>query len=342
MKFDVAVVGATGLVGVTMMQILAERKFPLGKIYPLASSRSVGKTVRFGDRSLAVQNLDRFDFSKCQIAFFSAGSSVSEARVPDAVDQGCLVIDNTSFFRYRDDVPLIVSEINPEALAKHHRIIANPNCSTMQLMVALKPLHDAVGIDRINVATYQAVSGAGRKAVDALSHQTLEMLRMNQLEAHHYIPFTRQIAFNVIPRIDSFEQNGYTREEMKMVWETHKILADDSIRVNVTCVRVPVFYGHSLVVNLELKKKLPLAEARRLLMKQDGLKVQETRESYPTPLSDASGQDEVFVGRIREDISHPNGLNIWVVSDNVRKGAALNSVQLAELAVKKNFVVAEQ
>ncbi len=342
MKFDVAVVGATGLVGVAMMQILAERRFPVDKVYPLASSRSVGKTVRFGNRALAVEDLSRFDFSRCQIAFFSAGSAVSKAQVPKAVAKGCLVIDNTSCFRYQDDIPLIVYEVNPEALKQEHRIIANPNCSTMQMMVALKPIHDAVGIERINVATYQAVSGAGRRAIDALSHQTLEMLRMNQLESHHYAPFTRQIAFNVIPRIDSFEPNDYTREEMKMVWETHKILADDSIGVNVTCVRVPVFYGHSLVVNLELKNKLTAEEARHHLMKQSGIRIQETQESYPTPLSDASGQNEVFVGRIREDISHPNGLNLWVVSDNVRKGAALNSIQLAELAIKRHFITGKK
>ena len=338
MKYDIAVVGATGLVGDTMIRILAERKFPIRNLYPLASSRSIGKTVKFNNKTLAIQDLNQFDFSQCHIAFFSAGSTISEQLVPKAVEKGCLVIDNASFFRYKEGIPLVVREVNPEALKKSHRIIANPNCSTMQLMVALKPLYDAVGIDRINVATYQSVSGAGRRAVNALSHQTLEMLKMNHIEENHYAPFTRQIAFNVIPHIDSFEENGYTREEMKMVWETNKILADDAIKVNVTCVRVPVFYGHSLAVNLELKEKITAAKARNLMADQAGLEIVNGQEQYPTPINEASGKDAVFVGRIREDVSHPNGLNLWIVSDNLRKGAALNAVQLAELALENKYI----
>lgn len=340
MSYDVAIVGATGLVGELMIRLLSERKFPVTKLYPLASARSMGKTVHFADKSIPVRDLRSFDFSQAQLAFFSAGSRVSAEFVPLAVKQGCLVIDNTSFFRYKEEVPLIISEVNPTALGKKDRIIANPNCSTMQLMVALKPLHSAVGIERITVSTYQAVSGAGKRAVNALSHQTLEMLKMNDIGKEEYVPFTKQIAFNVIPHIDGFEENGYTREEMKMVWETRKILGDPRIQLNVSCVRVPVFYGHGLTANVELKKKLTATEARSIMQQQPGLEIMDKREDggYPTPLSEASGHDAVFVGRIREDISHPQALSMWVVSDNLRKGAALNSIQLAELAQEKGYI----
>ena len=340
MSYDIAVVGATGLVGELIIRLLTEREFPVNRLYPLASARSLGKTVQFAGKSVAVEDLSSFDFSQVQLAFFSAGSSVSEAYVPQAVDKDCLVIDNTSFFRYRDDLPLIVSEVNPAALKQEHRIIANPNCSTMQLMVALEPLHRAAGIERLNVSTYQAVSGAGRKAVDALSYQTMEMIKMNRIEEDKYAPFAKQIAFNVIPHIDEFEENGYTREEMKMVWETRKILNDSTISLNVSCVRVPVFYGHSLSVNVELRKKLSAEEARSLMKKQVGLEIMDERKSggYPTPVSEASGHDAVFVGRVREDISHPRALSMWVVADNLRKGAALNAVQLAELAREKKYL----
>ena len=331
-----AVVGATGAVGEVVLQILHQRQFPVTTLYPLASKRSLGRTLNFGRQSLAVINLEEFDFSACQLAFFTAGSAVSQQYVAKAVQAGCLVIDNTSFFRYRDEVPLIVSEVNPHAMnVNGGKIIANPNCSTMQLLVAIKPLVDAVGVRRMNVATYQAVSGLGKQAINTLSKQTLQMIKMQSISPRAYAPFQRQMAFNVIPQIDRFEDNGYTREEMKMVWETHKILEDTTIGVNVTCVRVPVFYGHSLAVNLELKAALTVAEAKRLLAGSSGVCVMEEDADYPTPIGEGSGQDQVYVGRIRQDISHSKGLNLWIVADNLRKGAALNAVQLAELAIAK-------
>ncbi len=338
MKYDVAIVGATGAVGEIISQILHERKFPVGKMYALASKRSLGRTLTFGRNSVAVMNLEEFDFSLCRLAFFSAGSSVSERYVPIAAEAGCLVIDNTSFFRYKNDVPLIVREVNPHKMhAGSGRIIANPNCSTMQLLVAIKPIADAVGIERMNVATYQAVSGMGKLALNKLSEQTLNMIKMQEIAESDYAPFTKQMAFNVIPHIDKFEDNGYTREEMKILWETRKILDNDEIRVNATCVRVPVFYGHSLAVNLELKRHISVQDARHLLADHDAIRVMDTRKDggYPTPIGEGSGKDPVYVGRIREDISHPRGLNLWIVADNLRKGAALNSVQLAELALEK-------
>ena len=333
--FDVAVVGATGAVGTAMLEILAERKFPVGKVHALASERSAGGRVGFAGRELVVQDLAKFDFSQAQIGLFSAGGSVSKEYAPKAAAAGCVVIDNTSQFRYQDDIPLVVTEVNPEALAgyKTHGIIANPNCSTMQLVVALKPIHDAVGIERINVATYQAVSGAGKSAIETLARETALLLNGKPLEKGGKFP--KQIAFNVLPQVDEFQDNGYTREEMKMVWETHKIL-DPAIQVNATCVRVPVFYGHSEAVHLETKAKISADKVRSLLTKAPGLVVLDERRpgGYPTPVSEASGQDPVYVGRIREDLSHPRGVDLWVVSDNIRKGAALNSVQIAELLVK--------
>ena len=333
--FDVAVVGATGAVGTAMLEILAERKFPVGKVHALASERSAGGRVEFGGRELVVQDLAKFDFAQAQIGLFSAGSSVSKVYAPKAAAAGCVVVDNTSQFRYDDDVPLVVTEVNPQALAgyKQRRIIANPNCSTMQLLVALKPIHDAVGIERINVATYQAVSGAGKSAIETLARETALLLNGKPLEEGGKFP--KQIAFNVLPQVDEFQDNGYTREEMKMVWETHKIL-DPAIQVNATCVRVPVFYGHSEAVHLETRIKISAQEVRSLLAKAPGVVVLDERRpgGYPTPVTEASGRDPVYVGRVREDLSHPRGLALWVVSDNIRKGAALNSVQIAELLVK--------
>ncbi|WP_273456213.1 aspartate-semialdehyde dehydrogenase [Nevskia ramosa] len=333
--YDVAVVGATGAVGEQMLSILKQREFPVGKVYALASERSAGSTVKFGNRDLVVEDLATFDFSKVQIGLFSPGASVSAIYAPKAAAAGCVVIDNTSQFRYVDDIPLVVPEVNPEAIAgyKKHGIIANPNCSTIQMLVALKPIHDAVGIERINVATYQSVSGTGKDAIEELGRQTAALLNFQDAVPKVY---PKQIAFNVIPQIDVFQDNGYTKEEMKMVWETRKIMGDETIQVNPTAVRVPVFYGHSEAIHIETRKKITAAEARALLEKAPGVIVIDRHEDggYPTAVSDASGQDATFVGRIREDISHPRGLNLWVVSDNIRKGAALNSIQIAEVLIR--------
>ncbi|MDD2893469.1 MAG: aspartate-semialdehyde dehydrogenase [Halothiobacillaceae bacterium] len=333
--YDIAVVGATGAVGETMLAILAERKFPVGKVYALASERSAGKRVQFGDGYLKVENLADFDFSKVQIGLFSPGASVSAEYAPKAAAAGCVVIDNTSQFRYDDDIPLVVPEVNPQAVAqyKNRGIIANPNCSTIQMLVALKPIYDAVGIERINVCTYQAVSGTGKEAIEELAGQTANLLNGQPIEAKVY---PKQIAFNVIPQIDVFMDNGYTKEEMKMVWETKKIMGDDSIQVNPTCVRVPVFYGHSEAVHIETRDKITAEQARELLMKAPGVVVldEHVAGGYPTAVTEGANHDASYVGRIREDVSHPRGLDLWVVSDNVRKGAALNSVQIAEILIR--------
>lgn len=334
--FDVAVVGATGAVGECMLEILAQRRFPVGRVHALASERSVGRTVSFGAQELEVENLADFDFSKVQIGLFSPGASVSAIYAPKAGAAGCVVIDNTSQFRYDDDIPLVIPEVNEAALAqfRNRNIIANPNCSTVQMLVALKPIHDAVGIARINVATYQAVSGTGKDAIEELATQTANLLNGRPVESKVY---PKQIAFNVLPHIDAFQDNGYTKEEMKMVWETHKIMGDSSILVNPTCVRVPVFYGHSEAVHIETRRKISVAEVRELLARAPGVSLLDERVpgGYPTPVTEASGKDAVFVGRIREDISHPLGLNLWVVSDNLRKGAALNSIQIAESLIER-------
>lgn len=333
--YDVAVVGATGAVGETMMQVLAERNFPVGNLYPLASERSAGKTVEFKGKEYTIENLADFDFSKAQIGLFSAGGSISAEFAPKAAAAGCVVIDNTSHFRYDEDIPLVVPEVNPQAIAdyKTRGIIANPNCSTIQMLVALKPIHDAVGIERINVATYQAVSGTGKEAIDELAQQTKALLTFEKVEASVY---PKQIAFNALPHIDVFQDNGYTKEEMKMVWETQKIFGDKSILVNPTCVRVPVFFGHSEAVHIETKEKISAEKVRELLSQADGIVVMDEHKDggYPTAVTEASGKNETFVGRIREDISHPRGIDMWVVADNVRKGAATNSVQIAEVLIK--------
>ena len=335
-KYDVAVVGATGAVGEAMLSILEERNFPVGKVYALASSRSVGKRIPFNGSSLVVEDLAEFDFTKVQIGLFSAGASISREYAPKAAKAGCVVIDNTSEFRYEDDIPLVVPEVNPEKISDYQGrgIIANPNCSTIQMLVALKPIYDAVGIKRINVCTYQAVSGTGKEAIEEVVSQTAKLLNGKPITAEVY---PKQIAFNVLPQIDIFMDNGYTKEEMKMVWETQKIFADDSIKVNPTAVRVPVFYGHSEAVHIETRDKIDVKGVTELLKKALGIKVMDERVDggYPTAVTESSGNDAVFVGRIREDISHPKGIDLWVVADNVRKGAALNSVQIAELLVKK-------
>lgn len=327
----VAVVGATGAVGEAMLSILAERKFPAGEVIALASERSAGGVVEFGDDELIVRDLADFDPAGVDIALFSAGGAASKEFAPKFAKAGAVVIDNSSAFRYDRDVPLVVSEVNPEAIAQRPRgIIANPNCSTMQMLVALAPIHRAVGIERINVATYQSVSGAGRSALEELGRQTAALLRFQDAEPQR---FPLQIAFNLIPQIDDFQDNGYTKEEMKLVWETRKILGDDAIQVNATAVRVPVFYGHSEAVNVETREKIGADVVRELLRSAPGVEVVDTATAggYPTPVTHASGRDPVYVGRIREDVSHPRAINLWIVADNIRKGAALNAVQIAEL-----------
>ena len=331
-EYDVAVVGASGMIGEAMMSILAEREFPIRNIFPLGSDRSAGTALDFMGETVHIGLLSEFDFSQVQYGLFSAGASVSDIYAPKAAEQGCTVIDNTSRFRYDPDIPLVIPEVNGEVLTDADRLIANPNCSTIQMLVALKPIYDAVGIDRINVCTYQSVSGAGRSAVNELADQSVALL--NGRDAQVSVS-PRQIAFNAIPHIDVFQENGYTKEEMKMVWETRKIFNDESIRVNPTTVRIPVFFGHSEAVHIETKDKISAAQARELLKATKGVTVIDNPDDlqYPTAVTDAANRDDVFVGRIREDISHDHGLNMWVVSDNVRKGGALNSIQIAEYLI---------
>jgi aspartate-semialdehyde dehydrogenase len=324
-------------VGETMLRVLEERKFPIAELHPLASNRSLGRTVEFRGRSQPVAELATFDFSRADIGLFSAGSSVSAEFAPKAAAAGCIVIDNTAQFRYEDDIPLVVPEVNVHAIAQYRTrsIIANPNCSTIQMLVALKPIHDAVRIERINVATYQSVSGAGKEAVEELATQTAALLSGRPIDPPQHI--AKQIAFNCVPHIDQFQENGYTKEEMKMLWETRKILEDPDIGVNATCVRVPVFYGHSEAVHIETQRKISAREARALLQKAPGVTVLDERKpgGYPTAVTEAANHDTVYVGRIREDMSHEHGLDLWIVSDNIRKGAATNSVQIAEILVSE-------
>jgi len=337
--FGVAVLGATGLVGDMMIRILEERDFPVSELYPLASSRSVGKRVQFRGRHIPVIDVATFDFARAQIGLFSAGGDVSREYAPKAAAAGCIVIDNTSEFRYQDDIPLVVPEVNPQAIGEYKKrgIIANPNCSTIQMVVALKPIYDAVGITRINVATYQSVSGAGKEAVDELAAQTTAL--MSGEEPGKPAVIAKRIAFNCVPQIDKFMDNGYTKEEMKMLWETRKILGDPSLLVNATAVRVPVFFGHSEAVHIETRQKITAEAARELLRRAPGIEVLDERKpgGYPTAATEAANRDTVYVGRIREDISHERGLNLWIVSDNIRKGAATNSVQIAEILVREHI-----
>ncbi|MBI5357618.1 aspartate-semialdehyde dehydrogenase [Candidatus Saccharibacteria bacterium] len=332
-QFSVAVVGATGAVGREMLKILWERKFPASAVFAVASERSAGSEIEFGDQKLIVENLENFDFSKVDIGLFSPGSSVSKIYAPKAASQGCVVIDNTSEFRQDPDVPLIIPEVNPATISefRNKNIISNPNCSTIQMLVALKPLHDFSPINRVIVSTYQAVSGTGTAAIDELSTQSKQILNDENAEAKVY---PKQIAFNVLPHIDDFTENGQTKEEMKMHNETRKIFADDNIMVSATTVRVPVVYGHSEAVLIETKSPISPEKARELLSSAPGVKLVDDigNLDYPTAI-DAAGKDEVFVGRIRKDLSNPNGLWLWIVSDNLRKGAALNSIQIAELLI---------
>jgi aspartate-semialdehyde dehydrogenase len=337
--YSVCVLGATGLVGETIIRVLEERNFPVSELLPLASNRSLGKRVEFRGKHVQVIDVATFDFSRAQIGLFSAGGDVSREYAPKAAAAGCIVIDNTSEFRYEDDIPLVVPEVNPEAIAgfRARNIIANPNCSTIQMVVALKPIHDAVGISRINVATYQSVSGAGKEAVDELAAQTIALMSGQEPAKAQVI--AKRIAFNAVPQIDKFQDNGYTKEEMKMVWETRKIFGDPAILVNATAVRVPVFFGHSEAVHLETRKKITAESARELLRNAPGVEVLDERKpgGYPTAATEAANRDTVYVGRIREDISHERGLNLWIVSDNIRKGAATNSVQIAEILVREHI-----
>lgn len=331
-EFDVAVVGATGAVGEVMLEILAEREFPVRNIYPLASPRSAGKKIQFRGQTVTIGDLTEFDFSKVQIGLFSAGGDISKEYAPKAAEAGCVVIDNTSHYRQAEGVPLVVPEVNADRIADYtnHGIIANPNCSTIQMLVALKPLHDFATVERVNVVTYQAVSGSGNPAISELADQSARLLNGQPIEDPDAYP--KQIAFNVLPHIDDFMENGYTKEEMKMVWETQKILGDAAVRVNPTAARVPVFYGHSEALHIETKDKVDAQKARQLFESADGVTVLDDREpgGYATAATEGATTDDVYVSRIREDLTADNGLDFWVVSDNVRKGAALNSVQIAE------------
>jgi aspartate-semialdehyde dehydrogenase len=335
-RFKVAVLGATGAVGREMLAVLDAQRFPASEVIALASSRSVGEEVDFGNRKLKVRLAEPAAFDGVDIVLASAGSSVSKSLLPEAVRRGALCIDNSSAFRMDPDVPLVVPEVNPEALALHKGLVANPNCSTIQMVVALKPLHDAAHIKRIVVSTYQSVSGAGKKGIDELSNQTISLLNQRPFDVsvHH-----ARIAFNVIPHIGTFMDNGYTDEEWKLVQETRKILDEPAMRVAPTCVRVPVFAGHSESIALEFERPITAAQARAILEGAPGVTVVDdpAEMRYPMPM-DCAEKDDVFVGRIREDQSVPNGLCLWVVSDNLRKGAATNAVQIALLAVTRGWV----
>jgi len=330
--YTVAVVGATGAVGAEMIAILEERKFPVGVLQPLASYRSAGGRVTFHDQELVVRELTKDSFEGVDIALFSAGADISREFAPIAAKAGAVVIDNSSAWRMGKDVPLVVPEVNPADIAKHKGIIANPNCSTVQMVIALKPLHDRARIRRIVVTTFQSVSGTGKEAMEELLEQSQDLLSFKEPAPNVY-PY--QIAFNCLPHIDDFLPSGYTKEEMKLLNETRKIMGDDSIRVTATTVRVPVYVGHSESVNIETEKKLTANEARAILSEAPGVLLYDdpVHKVYPMPI-DVAGKDEVFVGRIREDESIPNGLNLWIVADNLRKGAALNAIQIAEELIR--------
>ena len=330
-KYNVALIGATGMVGESLISILQEREFPVNQLYPLASKRSLGKQVEFNSQPIEVIDLEEFDFNGIDFCFFSAGSKVSDQYAPIAANAGAIVIDNTSRYRYEDDIPLIVPEVNSSFLKnyKKRNIIANPNCSTIQLMVALAPIHLHSPIKKINIATYQSVSGAGRSAVETLNHQLISSKYPEENDAPLF-------AHNVIPQIGDIQDNGYTLEEMKLVWETKKILGSDDIKVNATAVRVPVRVGHAEAVTIETESKINLSLIKDLLSKAPNIKLFND-ESYPMSILHGEGTDQVFVGRIREDLSTKNSINLWIVADNIRKGAALNSIQIAETIIKSYF-----
>ncbi len=330
-KYKVAVIGATGLVGEALLEILEEQGFPVAKLFPVASERSAGEALRFQGKSVLVSDVVNFDFNQVDLAFFTAGREVSAMYVPKALACGVKVIDNTSEFRYQDDVPLVIPEVNGHLLNEipaGAALVANPNCSTIQMLVALKPIYDAVGIEAIHVATYQAVSGAGRAGVNELVGQTAALLNAQPVEKK---VFAKQIAFNVIPQIDSLEENGFTREEMKMVLETRKILNDQDILVSPTAVRVPVFFGHSEAIHIETSRSFSAAEAKEVLKTAPGVQLVSDNAEFPTAVSEGANEDAVWVGRVRNDVGNNSGLNLWVVADNVRKGGALNAVQIARM-----------
>jgi aspartate-semialdehyde dehydrogenase len=333
--YSVAIIGATGLVGSTLLSLLAERNFPIKKLFLVASEHSAGSTISFRDETHFVHDLAHFDFHQSNLAFFCVNQHLTESYAKKAVAAGNIVIDKSFFFRNHEDVPLVVPEVNIQALTNYRKmnIIANPNCNTIPIAVGLKPIYDAVGISRINVATYQSVSGTGKEAITELTEQTKQFLSHQQIQSKVY---SQQIAFNVLPHIDDFEENGYTREEMKIVWEMQKIFNDKTLAINPTAVRVPVFCGHAASVHVETKDKITKDEAIQLLTHAPGIKLVTGTHPYPTPVLNAAGNDHVYVGRIREDISHKNGLNLWIVADNLRKGAALNAIQIAEHLIENH------
>ncbi|MXZ55833.1 MAG: aspartate-semialdehyde dehydrogenase [Gammaproteobacteria bacterium] len=334
-KFSIAIVGATGVVGGMLIELLEQRRFPTDQLHLLASERSSGQRFSFRGSYLRVQALEDFDFAGIDIAFFTAGSEISALYVPRATANGAIVVDNTSKYRLEPNIPLVVPEINADQTERglQTRIVANPNCSTIQMVVALNPIHNEVGIKRITVSTYQSVSGAGTRAIEELAMQTANVLNAKTITSE-VAPV--QMAFNVIPQIGEFQENGFSEEEMKMVQETQKIFDDPNIEINPTCVRVPIFFGHSLALHVETRRKIQVADVRRLLIDAPGVELVDSNADggYPTPVTHATGQNEVFVGRVRADLSAANGLNLWVVSDNSRKGAALNSLQIAEELVQ--------
>ena len=336
-KYNVAIVGATGVVGTEMIKVLEERKFPVAQLFPLASARSAGTKIEYNGEKIMVKELTESSFDNIEIALFSAGASVSAMFAPIAAAKGVKVIDNTSHFRMEKDIPLVVPEVNAHALKTYNsNIIANPNCSTAQLVVVLKPIHDKAKIKRVVISTYQAVAGAGKAGIDELAAQTAALLNGKSVTPKK---FTKQIAFNLIPHIDVFFEDGYTKEEKKMILETQKIMEDETIAVTATTVRVPVFVGHSESVNIETITKITAQEVRDLLSKAPGVEVVDDPQNnkYPTPI-EVAGKDPAYVGRIREDCSCENGIDLWVVSDNLRKGAALNAVQIAEELIKQKII----
>src|SRR3990167_5384575 len=329
---SIAIVGVTGLVGTTLLSLLEERNFPVENLYLLASQQSIGKILMFCIKAYLVSDLATFDFRLADIAFFCVNNQLTAEYVPKATATGCIVIDKSYVYRNHPDVPLVIPEVNIQVLADYRKmnIIANPNCTTIPIAVGIKPIYDAVGITRMNIATYQAVSGAGKEAVQELTEQTKQLLANEIIQPKTY---SQQIAFNVLPHIDDFQENGYTREEMKIVWEIRKIYHDETLAINPTAVRVPVFYGHAASVHLETKSKITVEHAIQLLSNAVGVKLIMGEYPYPTPVKDAAGKDYVYICRVREDISHHQGLNLWIVADNLRKGAALNAIQIAEYLI---------
>lgn len=336
-SFSAAIVGATGLVGSTLLSILEERDFPLKDLYLVASQQSAGRELSFRGKTYPIYDLSEFDFSQTQLAFFCVSNTLAAEYAPKAAAHGNIVIDKSHFYRNHQDVPLIVPEVNLHALSlyKKMNIIASPNCNTIPIAVGVKPIYDAVGITRLNIATYQSVSGTGKEAVAELTEQTTQVLNQETIKPNVY---AQQIAFNVFPHIDDFEENGYTREEMKMVWELQKIFDDATLAINPTAVRVPVYCGHAVSVHLETRDKITTKQALDLLAHAPGIELITGRFPYPTPVTDAAGKDAVYVGRVHEDISHDKGLNMWIVADNLRKGAALNSIQIAEYLIKQQLI----